>query len=146
MAEKVLVIGRGEPTKRQVQLLRKALGAEPEFVAQLQQVNSPKEITEALQRTGAKAVFAFIAHPTVVSALATAKRFAEFDYYIPRTKAVITKTVKSLEEAEQLCKQHNADIINTKILPNGEVSVRCTRTEALMKNPIVQIVAEEEIS
>ena len=126
-------------------MLTKALGAEPEFVHQLEQVNNPREITEALKESGARAVFAFIAHPTVVSALSTAKRFVNFEYYIPRTEAVVTKTVKSLEEAKKLCEEVGADIINNKVLPNGEVSVRCTKTVALMKNPKIRIEAEEEI-
>lgn len=146
---KIIVIGRGTPTSRQIQLLAKALRTDPSKIKVakvIEQINSPKEVTEALQQTGAKVVLSFVAHPTVISALQTARRFVEFDYYVPRTEAVTTKTVNSMEEAKKLCQETNADIVNTKMLDGGQVSVRCTKTVSLMKNPVIIVQSEEEIS
>lgn len=143
---RIVVIGRGEPTPRQLELLKKALGADVEIVATLQQVNSPKDITSALEHHGAEAVFSFILHPTVIGALQTARRFKEFDYFVASTQAVKTAEVGSAEEAERLCEELGADIPNIKVLPNGKVSVRCTKTVKLLKNPILKIEAEEEIA
>ena len=146
---KVVIIGRGEPTPRQVSLLAKALGTEPsevEFVERIEQLNNAQQVVETLARTGATAVFSFVAHPTVVSALQQARKKVSFDYFVPQTEAVHTATVGTIEEAKQLCQQHGADIVNAKVLPDGSVSVRCTRTQGLMRNPVLRIEYEELIT
>lgn len=145
---KIILIGRGQPTKRQLQLLAKALHTEPnsiEIAKVIEQLNSPKQITEALQETGSKAVLSLVLHPAVIANLSTAKRFINFNYFVVQTEAIKTANVSSKEEATKLCQNLNADIANIKVLPNGEVSVRCLRTAKLLKNPVIRIEAEEEI-
>ena len=142
---KVVVIGRGEMSPRQVELLKKALGRDFEVVKQIEQVNTPRDISEAVLETGADAVFSFVLHPTVIHSLSTARRFVKFDYYVPATEAIWTKNFNSVEEGEKACYESGGDVVVNKVV-NGNISVRCVKTVNLMKNPVLKIEAEETIS
>ena len=140
----------GKSTPRQLSLLQKFLeryyGTNSyEITGQIQQLsNNPAEATSQL--AGAQVVFSFVLHPAVIATLSTLKKMGKIEHYVaPKTQAVVTTTVSSLQEAEQLCAQHNADIVNTKVLEDNQVSVRCTKTVSLLVDPVVQVVASEEI-
>ena len=147
---RVVVVGRGQPTPRQLELREKFLTkyyntSEYEITGQVQQL-ATNPVEAAQQLAGAQVVFSFVLHPAVIATLATLKAKGRIEHYVaPKTEAIVTTTVQSLQEAEQLCAQHNADIINTKVLEDNQVSVRCTRTVSLLVDPIVQVVAQEEI-
>ena len=145
---RVILIGRGSPTPKQISLLAKALNVQPhevEFAATIEQLHSPQQIIQALQQYNAQAVLSLVLHPTVISILQQAHRQTGVPYFAVQTEAVKTTTVSSKEEAEQLAQQLNADIINLKVLPDGAVSARLLRTKALLKNPQIRIEAEEVI-
>ena len=152
MSEKVKVclVGRGEPTPLQLKLLQKFLSkyyntTEYEVVQQVPQLaTNPREAAEQVK--GCQVVFSFILHPAVIATLSSLKRFGTIEHYLaPSTVAVHTATVSDVEEAKKLCAEHGADIVNTKMLPDGQLSVRCTKTTALFVDPVVRIEATEEI-
>lgn len=144
----VIVVGRGSPTPRQVELLAKALGTQPseiEIPETIEQLTSPNQLIEAIQKHNAQAVLSLVLHPTVISILQQAHRQTGIPYFVVQTEAVTTTEVSSKEEAEELARELNADILNLKVLPNGRLSARLLRTKALLKNPVLKIEAEEVI-
>lgn len=144
----VIVVGRGSPTPRQVELLAKALGVQPseiEIPATIEQLQSPQQLIEAIQQHNAQAVLSLVLHPTVISILQQAHSITNVPYFVVQTEAIVTTEVSSKEEAEELARKHNADILNIKVLPNGRLSARLLRTKALLKNPILKVEAEEVI-
>ena len=141
---KVLVVGRGQPTPRQISLLAKALNVQPdeiELIGNVEQLTSVQQ----LQQYPADAIFSFVLHPTVISVLQQYHKQTGIPYFAVQTEAVTTTEVSSKEEAEELARKHNADIVNLKVLPDGKISARLLRTKALLKNPRIRIEAEEVI-
>ena len=145
---RVIVIGRGTPTPRQVELLAKALGtntSEIEIITTIEQLTSPNQLISTINQHGAQAVLSLVLHPSVISILQNVHKTTGVPYFVVQTEAVTTTEVSSKEEAEELANKLGADILNLKVLPNGAVSARLLRTKALLKNPILKIEAEEVI-
>ena len=142
MSAKVVIIGRGELTPRQKELLKKWLG-EYTIVQQIEQLNSVQQIPE-----NADVAVSFVMHPTVISVLQNARKFNRIQAYGTfATEALFTKTATNEQELQQLqqkCQQNGGDIMNTKVV-NGQYSLRCTKTAKLLVNPVIQIVTEQEI-
>ena len=141
---KVVLVGRGSPTSKQLSLLAKALNTEAkkiEIIATIEQLQNPQQ----LQQYPADAIFSFVLHPTVIDILSKVHKQTGIPYFIPQTEAIKTAEVNSREEAEKLAEESSADIVNLKVLPNGTISARLLRTKALLKNPVLELKAEEII-
>ena len=129
---KIFVVGKGEPTQKQKDALRKVFG-DFEIVGTTSVLQNPKEIPNV------NAVVSQVLAPTVLTILSTWKKFNKGDVYVFKMEQQ-----GEFETKEKALK--HGDVVYQKRYNTGETKWVASKTVALLKNPQINITYEEEIS
>jgi len=132
--KKVALIGKGNLTDLQKELLKKALKDDFEIVKTIETLTSPKDIPAV------DAVVTFLMVPAVIGTINTFQKLNPgIPAYVFKIKQLGTFDTPN-EELEKI-----ADIKYTKNI-NGVIKYVYSKTESILKNPKIEIKFEEEIS